>query len=331
MKLLKSSLLGSAAAFAAVGAAHAADLPVKKAVPIEYVRVCSAYGAGFFYIPGTDTCLRLSGRARFEGGYMTSYSRQFGTAATPRATRAACASTSMPAPRPPTAPCAPSCASMPAPAPAIPASAPPAPSSASARPSRPRHRSVRPRPAVRERRQGVHPVRRPDRRSRVLVLRLLRPRFRVRRRHRRLGHRLDQPARLHRHPRQRPVSHDLGRRPGLPPHARSSRRPTTPAASRVNAAIANFAQTNSPAPVFIGYTGATPTRFSHVDVIQRERMPDFVGALRLDQAWGSAQVSAAVHELNVGNVPERRRHRAPARTSASRTPTTPMATRCRAA
>jgi len=35
MKLLKSSLLGSAAAFAAVGAAHAADLPVKKAVPIE--------------------------------------------------------------------------------------------------------------------------------------------------------------------------------------------------------------------------------------------------------------------------------------------------------
>jgi hypothetical protein len=31
-------------------------------------------------------------------------------------------------------------------------------------------------------------------------------------------------------------------------------------------------------------------------------MPDFVGVLRLDQAWGSAQLSAAVHELNVGNV-----------------------------
>jgi hypothetical protein len=71
--------LGSAAAFAAVGAAHAADLPVKKAVPIEYVRVCGAYGAGFFYIPGTDTCLRISGRARFEGGYQTSYTRQAGT------------------------------------------------------------------------------------------------------------------------------------------------------------------------------------------------------------------------------------------------------------
>ena len=77
MRFLKSSLLGSAAAFAAVGAAHAADLPVKKAVPIEYVRVCSTYGAGFFYIPGTDTCLRLSGRARFEGGYQTAYTRQF--------------------------------------------------------------------------------------------------------------------------------------------------------------------------------------------------------------------------------------------------------------
>ncbi|MCJ2020167.1 porin, partial [Methylobacterium sp. E-065] len=78
MRFLKSSLLGSAAAFAAVGAGHAADLPVKKAVPIEYVRVCSAYGAGFFYIPGTDTCLRVSGRARFEGGYQTSYTRQAG-------------------------------------------------------------------------------------------------------------------------------------------------------------------------------------------------------------------------------------------------------------
>ena len=52
MKLLKSSLLGSAAALAAAAGAQAADLPVKKAVPVEYVRVCSAYGAGFFYIPG---------------------------------------------------------------------------------------------------------------------------------------------------------------------------------------------------------------------------------------------------------------------------------------
>ena len=75
MKLLKSSLLASAAGFAAVAGAQAADLPVKKAAPIEYVRVCTAYGAGFFYIPGTDTCIRLSGRARLDVGYQPTGSR----------------------------------------------------------------------------------------------------------------------------------------------------------------------------------------------------------------------------------------------------------------
>ena len=79
MKLLKSSLLGSAAALVAAGGAYAADLPVKKAVPIEYVRICSTYGAGFFYIPGTDTCLRISGRARFEAGFLTQENRSVGT------------------------------------------------------------------------------------------------------------------------------------------------------------------------------------------------------------------------------------------------------------
>ncbi|MGH1574170.1 porin [Methylobacterium sp. P31] len=75
MNLLKSSLLGSAAAFAAIGAGHAADLPVKKAAPVEFVRVCNAYGAGFWYIPGTDTCLRISGRARFEYLYQNTGNR----------------------------------------------------------------------------------------------------------------------------------------------------------------------------------------------------------------------------------------------------------------
>ncbi|UYW24459.1 porin [Methylorubrum extorquens] len=76
MKLVKSLLLGSAAGLFVVGGAQAADLPVKKAVPIEYVRVCTAYGAGFFYIPGTDTCLRVSGRARAEYGYIGSDNRR---------------------------------------------------------------------------------------------------------------------------------------------------------------------------------------------------------------------------------------------------------------
>lgn len=68
MKLVKSLLLGSAAGIAAVAGAQAADLPSRKAAPVEYVRVCSTYGAGFFYIPGTETCLRVGGRIRAEYG-----------------------------------------------------------------------------------------------------------------------------------------------------------------------------------------------------------------------------------------------------------------------
>ncbi len=63
MKLGKSLLLGSAAALVATGA-YAADLPSKKAAPVSYVKVCDAYGAGFFYIPGTETCIKLGGRVR---------------------------------------------------------------------------------------------------------------------------------------------------------------------------------------------------------------------------------------------------------------------------
>src|SRR5688572_21256505 len=63
MKLMKTILLGAAAGFAAVAGAQAADLPVK-AKPVEYVKVCSAYGAGFYYIPGTDICLRVGGAVR---------------------------------------------------------------------------------------------------------------------------------------------------------------------------------------------------------------------------------------------------------------------------
>ncbi len=65
MKLAKSLLLASAAGFAAFGA-QAADLPSKKAAPVEYVKVCNTYGAGFFVVPGTDGCLRVGGRVRFD-------------------------------------------------------------------------------------------------------------------------------------------------------------------------------------------------------------------------------------------------------------------------
>jgi len=65
MKMVKSLLLGSAAGLVAVAGAQAADLPVK-AKAVEYVKVCSAYGAGFYYIPGTDTCIKIGGYARFD-------------------------------------------------------------------------------------------------------------------------------------------------------------------------------------------------------------------------------------------------------------------------
>ncbi|MFE1597889.1 porin [Methylobacterium sp. ID0610] len=78
MRLVKSLLLGSAAGLTVVAGAQAADLPVKKAVPVEYVRICSTHGAGFFYIPGTDTCLRVGGRARFEATYVQPMLRSAG-------------------------------------------------------------------------------------------------------------------------------------------------------------------------------------------------------------------------------------------------------------
>ncbi|MBR1190384.1 porin [Bradyrhizobium sp. AUGA SZCCT0160] len=82
MKMVKSLILGSAAGLIAVSGAQAADLPVK-AKAVEYVRICSLYGAGFYYIPGTDTCIKLGGYLRVETAFNASvyngaYSAQLG-------------------------------------------------------------------------------------------------------------------------------------------------------------------------------------------------------------------------------------------------------------
>ncbi|MBI5909917.1 MAG: porin, partial [Betaproteobacteria bacterium] len=63
MKMVKSLLLGTAAGLVAMTGAQAADLPVK-AKPVQYVKICSLYGAGFYYIPGTDVCLKIGGYVR---------------------------------------------------------------------------------------------------------------------------------------------------------------------------------------------------------------------------------------------------------------------------
>lgn len=64
---IKSLLIGSAAALAAVSGAKAADAIVAaEPEPMEYVRVCDAFGTGFFYMPGTETCLKFQGYVRFQ-------------------------------------------------------------------------------------------------------------------------------------------------------------------------------------------------------------------------------------------------------------------------
>ena len=73
---IKSLLLGSAAALAAVSGAHAADAIVAaEPEPLEYVRICDAYGAGYFFIPGTETCLKIGGKVRTEGEWFNAYNR----------------------------------------------------------------------------------------------------------------------------------------------------------------------------------------------------------------------------------------------------------------
>jgi hypothetical protein len=59
----KSFLFGSVAAVAAAGGAQAADLTI--AEPVDYVRVCDAFGVGYWYIPGTDTCIKIGGEVNF--------------------------------------------------------------------------------------------------------------------------------------------------------------------------------------------------------------------------------------------------------------------------
>ncbi len=67
---IKSLLIGSAALAAVSTGAQAADaIVVAEPEPMEYVRICDVYGAGFFYIPGTETCLKIGGYMRYDVYY----------------------------------------------------------------------------------------------------------------------------------------------------------------------------------------------------------------------------------------------------------------------
>jgi Porin subfamily len=78
MKLFKSLLLASATGLVAVSGASAADLGAKKPSPVEYVKACynPLWGtSGGFVIPGTQTCLRVFGTARFDYAYAQQFQR----------------------------------------------------------------------------------------------------------------------------------------------------------------------------------------------------------------------------------------------------------------
>jgi len=66
-----TSLLLSSAAVLVAGSAFAADLPAKKAAPAAAVVACPAFGAGFFQLPGSDTCIQFSGFMRYDATYAT--------------------------------------------------------------------------------------------------------------------------------------------------------------------------------------------------------------------------------------------------------------------
>jgi len=66
---IKSLVIGSALAALTVTGARAADAIVyAEPEPMEYVRICDTYGTGFFYIPGTETCLSINGYVWAQGG-----------------------------------------------------------------------------------------------------------------------------------------------------------------------------------------------------------------------------------------------------------------------
>src|SRR5437899_2354678 len=71
MRPLTRALLGSAASVFAASGVQAADIPANLAVkarPVEYVKVCSLYGAGFWYVPGTDTCIKIGAFVKLQVG-----------------------------------------------------------------------------------------------------------------------------------------------------------------------------------------------------------------------------------------------------------------------
>ncbi|MCJ2140450.1 porin [Methylobacterium sp. E-066] len=278
-------LLGSTAAFATVGAAHAADLPVKKAEPVEYVRICTTHGVAFFYIPGTDTCLRISGRTRFEGNYQTTYSRQTGTGDTSG------------------------------------------------------YRGLLRFNFDARTRTEYGTLRALVRLDAASRTGLIHSGTQLRIGHSYAATGVDEAGRAQQHVNVDKAfiqfagltagraasyfdfyAHDFefyGATSGSDTSSTNLLAYTATVGDGFSATLsvedpvyrrtpvfAPYATTATTpvGPVFVGYADGLPSRYGTIDSIQRSRLPDFVGALRVEQDWGSAQLSAATHEINVGNL-----------------------------
>src|SRR5690349_25054755 len=75
---IKTFLVGFVGGLVALASAQAADLPVK-AKPVEYVKICSMYGVGFYYIPGTDMCIKVGGYVRAQAEWGSTQGLPFGS------------------------------------------------------------------------------------------------------------------------------------------------------------------------------------------------------------------------------------------------------------
>lgn len=302
MRLLKVSLLGSVAVTSAITGAQAADLPIKKAAPIEYVRVCSAYGAGFFYIPGTDTCLRVSGRARFEVGYNEGYSRNQGAGDTTgyrglaRINLDARTQTGYGTLR------------------AFVRLEFASRTGYSNFASGTQTRIGNAFSALGQDQFGRAQQFVSTEKAFIQFAGLTAGRassffdfyandYEI------IGGALGSNLASTNLLAYTSKLGDSGFSASLSLEDPTFRKNTIFSASvaAANAAagtssFATFGALNAPSPVFLGFNAAgQPTGVGFVDVIERNRMPDFVGALRYDAAWGSAQVSAAVKDVNTGN------------------------------
>src|ERR1044072_3435129 len=68
LMMIRGAVLGCAVLCAAHAGANAADSPTKPA-PVQYVKFCGLYGTGFYYIPGSNTCIKIGGYVRAEWNY----------------------------------------------------------------------------------------------------------------------------------------------------------------------------------------------------------------------------------------------------------------------